>query len=158
MDLLAPYASQLRLLLDVFVAMVLGGMIGWEREAADKPAGLGTHMLVAGAAALFVGLGDTLMTRLVTSEGHDVIQGDPIRLIQAVVAGVAFLGAGTIVRAGKGQVEGLTTAASLLVTAAVGVSVAVGQYVLAVGVALLILVTLRALVGLSRKIKDPKEQ
>jgi putative Mg2+ transporter-C (MgtC) family protein len=156
MEQLAPYAPQLRVLLDVALAMMLGGLVGWEREAADKPAGLRTHMLIAGSAALFVGLGDALLAHLGEPTGRELVQGDPIRIIQAVVAGVAFLGAGTIIRGGKGQVEGLTTAASLLFTAALGVAVAVEQYLVAAGATLLLLVTLRALTGLEAKIKGRK--
>jgi putative Mg2+ transporter-C (MgtC) family protein len=156
MEQLAPYAPQLRVLLDVALAMMLGGLVGWEREAADKPAGLRTHMLIAGSAALFVGLGDALLVHLGEPTGRELIQGDPIRIIQAVVAGVAFLGAGTIIRGSKGQVEGLTTAASLLFTAALGVAVAVEQYVVAAGATRLLLVTLRVLTGLEAKIKGRK--
>ena len=74
------------------------------------------------------------------------MRSDPVRIIEAVVTGVSFLGAGTIIlRRGRRQVEGLTTAASILFTAAVGVCVALSQLVLAVGVTLLVLAILRGL-------------
>ncbi len=75
-----------------------------------------------------------------------LVRSDPVRIIEAVVTGVSFLGAGTIVlRRGKRQVEGLTTAASILFTAAVGVCVALSQVVLAIGATVLVLITLRGL-------------
>jgi putative Mg2+ transporter-C (MgtC) family protein len=88
------------------------------------------------------------MERFSVGLGVDLVRSDPVRTIEAVVTGISFLGAGTIVlRRGKQQVEGLTTAASILFTAAVGVCVALAQFVLAVGATLLVLVTLRG-VGL----------
>jgi putative Mg2+ transporter-C (MgtC) family protein len=112
----------------------------------DKPAGLRTHMLVAGAAAFFVALSRVGVERFdVSLEGH-LVQSDPIRVIQAVIAGVSFLGAGTIIRRGsERQIEGLTTAASLLFVAAIGVCVALSQVVLAAGATLLVLLTLRGM-------------
>jgi putative Mg2+ transporter-C (MgtC) family protein len=135
--------TQLNAFWHVLLAMVLGGAIGWEREAADKPAGLRTHMLIAGAAALLVALGDVLIDHFGASQGSDLIWSDPIRIIQAIIAGVSFLGAGTIIRrAGGTKVEGLTTAASLLFAAAIGVAVALSQLLLAVGATALVLLTL----------------
>jgi putative Mg2+ transporter-C (MgtC) family protein len=132
----------------VGLAMVLGAIIGFEREVEEKPAGLRTHMLVAGAAALFVALVDVVVERFGVGLGVDLVRSDPVRIIEAVVTGISFLGAGTIIlRRGKQQVEGLTTAASILFTAAVGVCVALAQFVLAVGATLLVLGTLRG-VGL----------
>jgi putative Mg2+ transporter-C (MgtC) family protein len=126
--------------------MLLGAIIGLEREFEDKPAGLRTHMLVGGAATLFVALVDVVVRSLNASLGSGLVRSDPVRIIEAVVTGVSFLGAGTIVlRKREHEVEGLTTAASILFTAAVGVCVALSQVVLAVGVTLLVLVTLRGL-------------
>jgi putative Mg2+ transporter-C (MgtC) family protein len=129
---------------EVLLAMLFGGLIGFDREQANKPAGLRTHMLVAGAAALLVGLSNVLVDG-VGSSGERVTV-DPIRIIEAIITGVAFIGAGTILRRDrKEQVEGLTTAASLLMSAATGVSVALHQFILAAGVTLLTLFVLRAL-------------
>jgi putative Mg2+ transporter-C (MgtC) family protein len=96
---------------EVALAMVLGGLIGAERELADKPAGLRTHMLIAGAAALLVGLSDVMIHRF--SAGGEAIRSDSLRVIEAVVTAVGFLGAGMIIRRHSEHVEGLTTAASL---------------------------------------------
>jgi len=140
------YADQLWILARVGLAMLLGAIIGFERELEDKPAGLRTHILVGGSAALFVALVDIVVGSLNAKLGSEVVQSDPVRIIEAVVTGVSFLGAGTIVLRRRGnQVEGLTTAASILFTAAVGVCVALSQIVLAVGVTALVLVTLRGL-------------
>jgi len=125
---------QLQLVGTMTVAMVLGGAIGYERELKNRPAGFRTHMLVAGAAALLVGLVDLLAHRYSAEVYSDLVRIDPIRLIEAMVAAVGFLGAGTIFRSGKESViTGITTAASLLMVAVVGIAVGVQSYVLAVG-------------------------
>jgi putative Mg2+ transporter-C (MgtC) family protein len=143
--------SQLWIMGYVALAMLMGALIGLERELAGKPAGLRTHMLVAGATTLFVVLGDMLVQRFEAELGEQVIRSDPMRLIGAVITGVSFLGAGTIIRHGPNQpVEGLTTAASMLFATAVGVTVALSQLLLALGVTLLVLVVLRALTPLER--------
>jgi putative Mg2+ transporter-C (MgtC) family protein len=135
---------QLQLVFEVGAAMLLGGIIGIERELADKPAGLRTHMFTAGAAALLVGLSGVLIEQFGGS-GAD-IQTDPIRVVQAIVIGISFIGAGTIFRRdGLGHVEGLTTAASLLMSAGLGVAAALEQYVVGIAVAVLSLVVLRVM-------------
>jgi putative Mg2+ transporter-C (MgtC) family protein len=138
--------TEFEILACVALAMLLGAILGLEREIKDKPAGLRTHMLVAGSAALLVSLGDVVTGQFQLELGGQVVQADPIRIMEAVITGISFLGAGTIIRSrAGGQVEGLTTAATLLVAAAVGVSVALKQIVLALGIAILVLITLRGL-------------
>lgn len=133
---------QLQLLGSIALAMGLSALIGLEREAADKPAGLRTHMLVGGVAALLVGLSNILVDSFASREV--AIGADPIRVIEAIVAGVAFLGAGTIIRRpDEAQTEGLTTAASLLFVAGIGVGVATYHFILAGGATLLALIILR---------------
>jgi putative Mg2+ transporter-C (MgtC) family protein len=112
------------------LAVVLGGVLGWDRERRDKPAGLRTHMLVSLGSASFVGLTVDLRTE---AGGHVI---DPTRVLQGVVGGLGFLGAGTIIQ-GRGHVSGLTTAASVWVVGAVGAAAGLGAYVLAVGTAVL---------------------
>jgi putative Mg2+ transporter-C (MgtC) family protein len=139
----------------VALSMLLGAAVGWEREAARKPAGLRTHMLVAGAAAMLTGLSELLVNDL--SIPDPLISADPIRVVQAVVTGVTFLGAGTIIRQredAKGDVKGLTTAASLLFVAALGIGVALGQYLLAVGGALLVLAVVGGLSIAEEKLRS----
>lgn len=135
----------------VALAMILGGVIGYDRELASKPAGLRTHMFVAGAAALLVSLADVLVAGTTLSES--LVRADPIRVLEAVITGVSFLGAGTILRQrGEEQVEGLTTAASLLFAAGMGVSIALGQFFLAFGVTVLALLTLRGVKFVERSL------
>lgn len=142
---------------EVALAMLLGGVIGFERELADKPAGFRTQMLVAGAAALLVGLGDAMLLRFL-AEGKTNVTGDPIRIVEAIITGISFLGAGTIFRRDASeQVQGLTTAASILLCAAVGISVALRQFVLAVGVTLLALIVLRGLTGIEKRLTRKKK-
>lgn len=128
---------------EVGLAMLLGGLVGLEREVARKPAGFRTHMLVAGSAALIIGAGHALM--LSFGEHTSVrVQSDPIGLIGAIVTGVSFLGAGTIFRRRQNEVvEGLTTAASLLFCAALGVCVSLERFILALSVTALALLVLR---------------
>jgi putative Mg2+ transporter-C (MgtC) family protein len=138
--------NQFGILVRISLAMLLGAIIGFERELADKPAGLRTHMLVSGAAALLVALGGILMEFFTQQTGDRLVQSDPVRIIEAVITGVSFLGAGTIIRnREEGDVSGLTTAASLLFAASVGIGVAMAQWVLAIGSTVLVLLTLRVL-------------
>ena len=123
----------------LMLAVLLGGVIGFERELAARPAGLRTHMLVAGAATLLVVLAERLVRAFQPAE---VVTHDPVRVIEAIIVGISFLGAGTIFRtkeAGE-PVQGLTTAASVLFTAVLGIGVALEAYVLVVGAAVLILI------------------
>lgn len=139
--------AELVVLARVAAAAVLGGALGWERLTAGKWAGARTLMLVALASALFVGV-----SGLAIAQAGDVtgaVRVDPIRAVHAVALGIGFLGAGIIhVERGRegGAVKGLTTAATVWATAAVGIAAGLGQLVLAVGVTLLVLVILR-LVG-----------
>jgi putative Mg2+ transporter-C (MgtC) family protein len=130
-------STELQILGKVALAALLGGLVGLEREFAERPAGLRTHMLVGATAALFVMLASQMISSF---EPQDIVTVDPVRVIEAIVVGVSFLGAGTIfkyTRQGEGVVEGLTTSASILSVAAIGIAVALDAFVLAVGVALL---------------------
>jgi putative Mg2+ transporter-C (MgtC) family protein len=102
----------------VVVAALLGGLLGAERERAGKAAGLRTHMLVALGAALFV---------LFPAEAG-MSTSDLSRVVQGVATGIGFIGAGTILkRAESDEIQGLTTAASIWLTAAIGMAVGAGQ-------------------------------
>jgi putative Mg2+ transporter-C (MgtC) family protein len=129
---LADWTRDLPALQVVAIAGALAALLGWERETAGKPAGLRTHILVGAGAALLVVLGDTAMERFASVQGEAVVQSDPVRILQAVIVGISFLGAGTIVQGRGLGVEGLTTAASVLLTAAIGMTVALGRVPLAV--------------------------
>jgi len=119
-------------IIKVIFAMFLGGLMGLERELAQKPAGLRTHMLVAGASSLLVILGDVMIKHYGGSSFGQVIRADPIRIMEAIITGISFLGAGTIIFRNRDEtVEGLTTAASILFAAAIGIAVALQRYFLA---------------------------
>src|SRR4051812_18679859 len=112
-----------RVVLRVGCAAVLGGLIGFERERAGKAAGIRTHMMVALGAALFV---------LVPTVAG-LAPGDLSRVIQGIAAGMGFLGGGTILkRTSESDIEGLTSAATIWFTGAIGIAVGVGQVWLAV--------------------------
>lgn len=147
-------AEQLHVLVQALLAMLMGGAIGWEREAAGKLAGLRTHMLVAVSSLLFVTLGSILLREAGQSYDDEIVQGDPVRTIEAIATGVAFIGAGTIFRDRGNKMRGLTTAASLLVTASVGIAIALGAYVVAVGVTVICLIILRAVAWLEARTVD----
>jgi putative Mg2+ transporter-C (MgtC) family protein len=130
-------STELQILGKIVIAALLGGLVGIEREFAERPAGLRTHMLV-GATATFLVL---LAIQIVSSfDQQNLIRTDPIRIVEAIVVGISFLGAGTIIKyrqAGEGVVEGLTTSASILSVAAIGIAVALDAFVLAAGAAFL---------------------
>lgn len=158
-EILGPQQAQFEILAYVGLAMFLGAIIGFERELEDKPAGLRTHMLVSGAAALFVALGTVIIEDFIQELGDGSVQTDPVRIMQAVVTGVSFLGAGTILRdRSRNRVQGLTTAASLLFAAAVGASVALTQFILAIGTTGLVLITLRVLGAFEQKVIQRTKQ
>lgn len=116
--------------LRVVVAGLLGGLVGYDREAANKPAGIRTHMVVAAGAALFVGTGQ-LAAFAMRGDGTDVTGLDASRVLAGVVTGIGFLGAGTIIRK-EGSVRGLTTAAGVWTVAGIGATVALGFWWLAI--------------------------
>jgi putative Mg2+ transporter-C (MgtC) family protein len=146
MALPLSYIEQVHILVRLVAAMLLGGLIGLDREAAQKPAGLRTHILVAGASSMLVSIGEMLVGKLSGELGSNVIMGDPIRIIAAIITGVSFLGAGTIIRQrSEGGVKGLTTAASLLFASVIGIAVSLSEWILAGGATLLVLVILRLL-------------
>lgn len=111
-------------MLRISLAFILGGVIGYERESIQRPAGLRTHMLVAAGSAAFT------VVSVYAFIGQGTVR-DPSRVAAQVVAGVGFLGAGTIWRTSS-TVRGLTTAASIWLVAAVGMLAGSGLYLLAV--------------------------
>lgn len=111
-------AQTTRIILRLLVAAILGGLLGYERELRGKSAGLRTHMLVAIGSALFV----------LIPQQAGASTGDLTRVLQGLTAGVGFLGAGAIIIGTKqSETRGLTTAAGIWVTAAIGVSVGMGR-------------------------------
>lgn len=129
--------TELQMLGKITIAALLGGLVGLEREFAERPAGLRTHMLVGMTAAFFVMLANLLLDSF---EPREILTADPVRVVEAIVVGISFLGAGTILKyreQGERVVEGLTTSASILSVAAIGIAVALDAYILAAGAAIL---------------------
>ena len=119
------------------VALLLGAVVGWEREAIDKPAGFRTVTLVCVGSTLFIVLSLDLMSRAARPQDWD-----PLRIVNALIQGIGFLGAGTVLRTGE-TIRGLTTAAALWAMTAVGAAVGLGMYSTAVAGTLTILIVLR---------------
>lgn len=135
-----------KILVRLAATMFYGMAIGFDREWKQKPAGLRTHMLVCLAATTFTILAMELY--VVTERGGGSASADPVRIIEAVTAGVASLGAGSIIRSGR-NLQGMTTGASIWLAGAIGVACGAGYYVLAViNVALaLIILTVLGYIG-----------
>jgi putative Mg2+ transporter-C (MgtC) family protein len=125
---------RLELFLELVLAVVLGGLIGFEREWKDKPAGLRTNILICMAAVLFAEI----------SQRAALHGGDPGRIAAQILTGVGFLGAGTILHQ-KGGVTGLTSAATIWMVTAIGITLGFGAYVDAMGATVLVLVVLAGL-------------
>ncbi len=136
--------SYFKLAIRLLLAAVLGGIIGYERERARTPAGFRTHIIVCVASALM------MLTSEFLSQAYGGDSGpDPSRLGAAVISGIGFLGAGTILRSGA-NVRGLTTAASLWAVACVGLAVGIGFYAGAIAGSLIIFLTLVLLKRIER--------
>ena len=135
--------TSLAVVLRITVAFLLGGILGLERGLKQRPAGLRTHMLVCVGACMIM---------LTNQYIYQVFgTGDPVRMGAQVVSGIGFLGAGTIMVTKHSQIKGLTTAAGLWATAAVGLATGIGFYEAAVMGTIVIVLTLTVLSALDSK-------
>ncbi|MBY4895498.1 MgtC/SapB family protein [Cupriavidus sp. AU9028] len=133
---LADPEQATRVLVRLTMAMLLGGIIGYERESAGKAAGLRTHMLVAMGSAMFV---------LVPLQAGMPLN-DVSRVLQGIASGIGFLGAGAIIKmTAEGDIKGLTTAASIWMVAAIGVAAGMGREMTALIATLFTLLVLEIL-------------
>lgn len=139
--LVDTYLPQHIIAIRLVLAALFGGIIGFERETNASGAGLRTHILIAVAATLFTILAFEIFHTL---DPQSDARADPIRAVEAVTAGIAFLGAGAIFRSGAG-VKGLTTGAGMWLAGAVGVATALGHYIVAAGAALLAVLVMASL-------------
>lgn len=148
-ELALPSASDLtRTCIRLLVAVLLGALIGYDRERQDSAAGLRTHMLVA--------LGAALMVIAAQQSGMD--NADVSRVLQGIVAGIGFLGAGAIIKLNEQErIKGLTTAATIWATAAIGVAAGMGLEITAALATLLALVILALLPRLERHIAHKRD-
>lgn len=139
----------IRLSVRLLLAALLGGVLGFERERSGKAAGLRTHMLVSVGAALFV----------LIPQQAGMSLSDLSRVIQGVVAGIGFIGAGAILKqAAEQEVKGLTTAAGLWLTAAIGIAAGLGRETSAILGAFLAFIILSALLRASQWLNSPGDQ
>ena len=139
---LADVAGLTRVASRLLLALLLGAMIGWERERHESAAGVRTHMLVALGTALFV----------LVPEQAGMTLGELSRVLQGIVAGIGFLGAGAVLKLGQlRQIRGLTTAASIWATAAIGATVGLGREATALLATLMVLLVLSVLLRFERR-------
>ncbi|MFE8700438.1 MgtC/SapB family protein [Cytobacillus sp. FJAT-54145] len=146
--------STLTILERLFLAALLGGLIGWERDLRNKQAGFKTHLLVSVGSALIMilsiyGFNETI--------NHINARFDPARLAHGVISGIGFLGAGAILRHSNNLVTGITTAATLWVVAAIGLSVGSGFYLPALITTGIVLINVFLLRSLEFKFLIPKK-
>jgi putative Mg2+ transporter-C (MgtC) family protein len=128
---------QVSVIIDAMIAAVLGSLIGWERDRAGKSAGPRTMALVGSASAAIVAIGAVV--------GAQAQFGDPTRALHAIITGIGFLGAGLIFTDKHSTgIQGVTTAATVFSTAAVGVAVGLGFQIVGAGLTLIILIILRS--------------
>ncbi len=131
--------TEWKILGEVLGGMVLGGIVGFEREMKNKAAGLRTHMIVCSASVLLVNLSNLLIGEFLQAYPDRSIKADPTHVIVAIISGIAFIGAGTIIRQAEGGTVGLTTASSLLFTTAIGMGIAIGKYSISILLAFLLI-------------------
>lgn len=136
------------IIIRLFLAAILGGIIGLERGRQRRAAGLRTHILVCVGSAL------TVMVGFFAREVLGIETSDPLRVSAQVISGIGFLGAGTIMLKGRFQIVGLTTAAGLWVTAAIGLSAGVGFYEGAIAAFIISIFTVIVLSKIERQIND----
>ncbi len=142
--------QDLDILLKVVVAICLGGIIGIERELAHKPAGIRTHMFVAGAASLVISLSTLLIDEF--SRTYQNVSADPVRVLEAIIVGISFIGAGTVLKSEKDHnVYYLTTAASILFAATIGITVSLERLALAGALTMLVVLVNAAVGNLEQK-------
>jgi putative Mg2+ transporter-C (MgtC) family protein len=129
--------QQVSVIIDAMIAAILGSLIGWERDRAGKSAGPRTMALVGSASAAIVAIGAVMDIQ--------AKYGDPTRALHAIITGIGFLGAGLIFTDKHSTgIQGVTTAATVFSTAAVGVAVGLGFQVVGAGLTLVILIILRS--------------
>lgn len=133
---------ELESILKIFIAVLVGGLIGLERESSKRPAGLRTHILVCVASTMVMDINLMIAQQYITA--------DPMRLGAQVISGMGFLGAGTIIKEGP-TVKGLTTAAGLWAVACLGLVIGAGFYLMALFAALVMLITLKTFSQLEDK-------
>lgn len=151
------FQDDLSILLRVLIACLLCGILGWEREASGKAAGLRTHILVGVASVLFTVVGEFMAVSFRAYGDH--VRFDAANLVGAIVTGVSFLGAGTIIfRKDQSDIRGLTTAAGIVTTAAIGILIGLERYFLASGSTAIVFFILRFVNIFEVKVLKPADK
>jgi putative Mg2+ transporter-C (MgtC) family protein len=149
------HEADLSIFVRLVVIILLAGFIGWERESAGKSAGLRTHILVGVSSVLFIVIGEFMIDKF--RAYGDSMRFDPVRVVEAIVTGISFLGAGVIIfNRGSNSVKGLTTAAGILTTAAIGMLVGLERFVLAIGTTVIVFVVLYFVSDLEKRLLSGK--
>lgn len=149
---------ELQIFIDILIASVLAMIVGIEREKANKAAGIRTNMIVSGFTCLIISIQPRLINYIQASFPDNMIDIDPIRVLQAVIVGLSFIGAGTIIKSpDQKHVTGLTTAATLLYSLGIGICVSIHYYLLAVCLTIFILVINFLLNYITKKYTDLKD-
>lgn len=153
MDIDVLFKQNLEPFIRLFVAMILGSLIGSERAIAGKVAGMRTHALVSMGSALFV-----IISMIISQEFKGLTNFDPLRVAAHIIVGVGFIGGGTIYISNK-KLSGITTAAGLWVAAGIGMAAGFGLYVLSMIVTILTLFIFIILLFIEKKFrKDTPEE
>lgn len=145
----SDFGYELSILFRLLLAVLLGGLVGMEREIHGRPAGFRTHLLVTVGACLMSVVSEHYYLKYAFLDGTSVVRFDPSRVAAQIVTGIGFLGAGVILKEGL-AVRGLTTAACLWVTAGIGMAVGCGLYLPAIAVTIIALTSLLLLKRLER--------
>ncbi|MHA7833648.1 MAG: MgtC/SapB family protein [Algiphilus sp.] len=135
----------------LLAAVALAAVIGLERQLKNRPAGLRTHMLVALGSAAFLLVGLEIL--FATAEGDPSARIDPTRIVEGVIGGIGFLGAGSIIQS-RGSVHGITTGAAIWIAGAIGVACATGNLILAGLVTLIALIIVLVMGVLEREVAE----
>lgn len=147
------YNLQVQIIFQLFLSVILGGLVGLEREYQKRSAGLRTHSLVCLGSALFTIISSEIFYQWIDKTG---VSFDPSRIISGIVLGVGFIGAGLIMHRGP-KIEGLTTAAGIWVVSAIGIAVGVKLYLVAIFTAFLTIGILAILRLIEEKFFDKEE-
>lgn len=142
--------NTLEILLKIFLACILGGIIGLERESVNRPAGFRTHILVSVGATIVMITNIELVYKMI-----GIVEIQPGRFGASVISGIGFLGAGTIIK-NNNTVKGLTTAASLWATACIGLALGSGLYVIALSATFFVFLTLEFFPKLEKLLSNRK--
>ena len=145
-------ASNYEILFRLFLAAILGAVVGLEREVHGRPAGIRTYLLLCMGSALIMVVSELLFFKYEAKGLADILRADPGRIAAQAITGIGFLGAGVILRY-KDSIRGLTTAAAIWVACAVGLAIGAGFYLFGGAVTGLTLVSLVGLKALERRLK-----